>query len=405
MAKTRLSPWTQGQNDVLDEYDPIYTPSEGRAAPLRSAVNVDLDIRGAATLRDGTTESIVGTAYKSGFAMDSFCLLQDGGTLYKTTDMVNRTELVTGLNASNTIRYLSYGGEVLWTNGEVCRRVTSAGVASNWGLAVPATPSLGTTTGSLESGKYRVALTQVDSAGGESGAYKGSTVTVTGSQAITVSLTSSGSDAVAFNVYCGRTDQSELFFVKQVDIAESTTTITDVLVSDRILRTRHMIPPPAGDVLFSFGGYVLIGTGQFLYVSMGQTPDLFYPASDVLAFSEDVQAGGEVSDGFYVATSGGLYWITGSTPDEWGTETKVERGAFAKGSIALPGSAVPEMDTSKQVLLFAAPKTGLVGAGPGGFVKRLSWGKLNLDTSFTEVRFSYRNMGSRDTPQIIMLTS
>ena len=394
--KIKLTPWL-GQNNIWDEYDLRFTPTSERQVPVTAAVNVDWDVGGKAYLRPGSTLAKAGTAYKSAFPFGSHCLIQDGGTLYKADTSFNLTSLETGLSSSLAFEYVEYGGQVYMTNSEVCRRFTSAGNLLNWGMTVPPVATLGTTAGSLDQATYRVTCTLVDASGVESGAPKAAELTTSG--AITVDLSSMDSNATHVNIYAARGDLPELYWNQKVAVGALPATITDVQVSDRVLRNKYLRGPIPGSNVFSHFGYLMLCKDNFVFRSRGQAPHLFHPRSEILTFPSDVQGGGSVRDGFYIATSGGLFWISGSEPVKW-FATRKDDTAYAKGMFRFPGRYFPELNTDDTVVAFGY-KGGVAFGLPSGIVRYVTHDRLRLASTPSQISMLYRENNA--IHQLLML--
>ena len=66
----------------------------------------------------------------------------------------------------------------------------------------------------------------------------------------------------------------------------------------------------------------------------------------------------------WLATERGLWWVSGESPETWVPSRKLD-STFYPGSIRLPGSHFPRLQTGGQVALFASER-GLVAGLPSG---------------------------------------
>lgn len=410
MARITLSSWPLGADNVQDEYSSVFSPAEGQPARLVEAQNVDLDNDGRPSLRPGTTERLTGTNFLSGGSYAGLFLLQDQGTIHIVTEGTPFTTSspVTGLNASAAVYFYEFAGQVFYTNGLVNGRFLSDGSALPWGLGVAPSPTLGSTAGDLPAGLYRVAATLVndadkDRAGNtietEGGALKAASITVDGTKDITATLTPGDSNATHVNFYISEPNQEELFFTKQVAVGALPATITDYQYSKRPLRTQHMQGPIAGDGIFSFLGYIMIWSNNWIFRSKGHTPNLFHPREEVFGFPYNVQAAAGLQDGFYVATSKGLHWVTQTGERVWKKKQKDSK-QYTTGSLIRESDDFPFLKLSGEKVAIFGCEDGLAFGLPEGQVMYVTDERLDLASVPTKSSFLYRK--SSDLRQLLM---
>ncbi len=391
MPLKQLGLWPKGANNVRVEDDGVFQPSK-RGAHLVEAKNVDLDAAGVPSQRSGTTDRLAGTDYRALTSCAGLLLAQDGGTIYNVTvaDPFTKSALVTGLSATAEVLFHEYEGECYYTNGIVCGKITSAGVATHWGMTTPAAPTLGTTAGALPAGNYRVSVTLVDADGVESGAPEASVLAdtvVTGSQAITVDVTSPDSNATHVKIYASEANQKELFFVSKVAVGSLPATVSAVGVSTEPLLTQHMRGPIPADAMFSHKGYMFLVADNVIFRSRGQTPHLYYPAEEVMIFPHTVKGGVGLDGGFFVATAAKLYWIAGKEPAAW-KRTSMDTATYAIGGLSLPGERIPKLKTEDELALFVS-EDGLVAGFTDGSIAHLTDDQLALDSAPTFSTMAY----------------
>jgi len=404
MSKTEeLGPWKLGQDNVHDRYDGVFRTSRGQQARLAEAINVDMDDDGWPQKRDGTADVLTVTSPRALVSCAGLLLLQNGGGIYRVTpgaspgDAASAEALVTGLDTDAVVQFHEFGGKCYWTNGIESGLILPDGTATNWGLAVPPSPTLGAGAGTLPSAKYRVACTLADARGVESGAPQAAEITTSGG--ITVDLSSVDANAQYVDIYAARGNMPKLYWAKRVAVGSLPTTVDDVRVSDRTLRNEFLRGPIPGNCLFSYIGYMMIGRDNFVFRSRGQVPHLFHPKSEIMTFADDVRAGAGLRDGFYVATTGGLHWISGSEPAKWGKVIK-DHNNYARCVLKLPGEFVDFADTDDEVALFGGDK-GLVLAASGGRVSYITDNRLDVSDGKVSGSIVYREVGG--IAQIVML--
>ena len=125
---------------------------EKRLPALVAASDVDLDDDGWAASRPGVSEVLELTAALRGFSALGLLLVQDGGKIQQVDldeTPVGTTDIVSGLSSTDPVQFLEHEGQVFWTTTSYAGRITAAGVPHNWGMLVPPTPTLSTTSGAL----------------------------------------------------------------------------------------------------------------------------------------------------------------------------------------------------------------------------------------------------------------
>lgn len=395
-----LGPWPLGADNVRKETNAVFNRGRGPAR-LITAENVDIDDEGWVELRSGITERTTGTAFKNGVSCAGMILLQDGGSVIKVSpgDPFVQASLVTGLSASAKIHFAEFQGHCFYTNGEVVGKILSDGTATHWGMTVPPSPTLGTTAGDLPAGRYRVVVTLVDADGAESGAPKAAAVVVDGAEDITVDIASNDANATHANIYVSTKDGEDVLWNQKVAIGALPATVITTQTSTRPLRTENLRNPIPSEGIATFLGYMFMWIDGVVFISKGQTPNLFQPLSEFLAFPGDVSSIIGLSNGFYATTTKGLYWVGGEGPEEW-TATKLDAHVYNAGGTTMAGEHVQALETTSLVALMASDH-GLVIGLPDGQVRHITDDRLEFDTSTTLASFVYRETGS--LRQILML--
>ena len=408
MEYVSWGPWPLGQDNVHQPFDSVFRAREGKPARLRKALNVDMLDSGWPRSRGKILEILTGTAFNSVFPFAGYLLVQDGGTITAYDEDFNDTELVTGLTAVAG-SFHSFGAQCFYTNGTDVGRIVLGDDGlewKNWGQAVPGALTLTSPAGTsaLTAGSYLVAITGVDSSGIESGASPIGTVTLTTGDIISVDATVADPNTTHINAYVSLRDKPTLYKNKTVAIANWPTTITAPSVGRIPLRTQNMRGPIAGSLIFSFLSYLLIARGNYLFRSRTNVPHLFYPRSEVFGFPGTITGGVGLTDGFYVSTTNGLYWISSlqhvPTPENWQLHLK-DNTPYCKGMAKIPGSKIPALQENGMVALFGSSQEGLVAGKPGGIVEKLTDGRLALDPAASIASIVYRQ--TADLRQVLML--
>ena len=407
MTISALGPWPLGQDSVSANTAIAFqlaTEDRPTRPRLKTATNVDIDQDGWPRLRKGTLARLTGTNYLNAFSGAGLLLLQDQGAITKVTPggTYSSASLVAGLSSSLPVEFLEWNqGVVLWTNSATGGIITSAGAAKNWGLGVPGALTLGSTSGSLTAGKYRVVCTYVDAQGVEGGAQYATEITIAASKSITVDFSVGDSNATHVNIYVSPgPDQNEMYWNQKVVVGALPATITNARISRRSLRTQHLRGPIWGSGLAKFHGYVLGWTSNVVFRSEPLNPHLWNPFN-VWQFEADVQGVCGLESGVYVATANGLHWVIQNGTNAWQVQ-RLDTYAYAAGGTVVDGSLIVAAQTNEKVALFAS-QDGLVIGKPGGSVVYPTQSRLTIDAASSSVKFLYREYD--DIRQILMFVT
>lgn len=387
-----LSPWS-GIDTVHHETHLVFQPREGARAALTAAQNVDFDDEGLPTVRTGTTELVALTDGKEVFATPwtDIALYHYAGTVSSidlSTDTV--TSLITGLAQGLDGYFCEQAGKVFHSNGAFHSIITSATVASNWGMTIPPVATLGSTAGSLDAGRYRVACCFVDGAGTISGAPKAAAITVDGTEDIVVTLGSVDTNAVSVRIYASFTNAPDLYFVQQVLVAALPTVISDVSVSNEILDRQFLVGPQELPSIAGIGkwrGFLLLWNGTRIIHSDGNRHHLFDLRTAIWKLPYTIKAVAGTGDICWIATEKGLFNYIGSPP-LGKISDPIDNRTYAAGSFTIAGSKLPFLDYSDGPVALFASSDGLVAGLPDGRVlyphnQRLRWQTKNKKASFT----------------------
>jgi hypothetical protein len=341
---------------------------EKRLAALVAASDVDLDDDGWVASRESIALVAALTDPLRTVSLGGLLLTQDGGKIQRVNpSMGTLIDLVTGLDDIDPVRFHWHDNQIWWCNREYCGRITADATTLNWGMGVPPSPTLGTTTGTIPAGIYQIAATYVDNNGIESGAGKATTITLVSAQAITVTLTVDDPEAQYVRLYMTDLDapaQGALFWVKTVAVSALPTTITSYQVSRTPLKTQHLRGPVPGRGIFSYRNSLCTFKDEWVFVQSGISAHLYATNSDVLRLPFEIKAAQGLETGIWLATDSGMFWMTGdSVPTLRHYQKDGEQ--YAVGSVLWPGYRIPKLQTSEQIALFCN-KDGLVAGLPSG---------------------------------------
>lgn len=376
-AFVRLGPWPLGVDNVHPADHAVFQAGMDVPARLVAATNLDLDDSGRARRRPGVAvvEALDGVSPVGALEVSGRVFVQGSdGVLLEVSGGVAAARL-SGLVARATL--CAHAGLIYGSDGTTHFELDGT-TARTWGLPVPAI-TLASTAGTLPAGTYLVQASYSDARGNEGGVSDLASITLTTAGAINVALSVSASTtgATHLNVYAGEVSQPETTFVAKVALAALPYKIAAAVTAADPPKTAAMAGPPAGLVgLVSHRAYLMAWRDNVLFRSEPQEPHLFDPEA-FFPLERTVRAAESVAGGLWVATSGGICWIAGESPENWVPVWK-SRDASAAGSMLIRGSLIPKLQTSDLVALFAT-EAGLVAGLPGGSLAHLTEGRYRFD--------------------------
>lgn len=351
-----LGPWSGIDNVHAADARTFQPPGEleKRLPALVAATDVDLDDDGWAASRQGTTSVFEPNAALRGFSALGMFLIHDEGSILQVNldaDPVDTTEIVSGLDDDDPVQFLEFDGQVFWATTSYAGRITSAGIPHNWGMQVPPTPTLGSTTGTLAEGRYQVTVTYTDASGIESGAPVAAAIQMDGTKAITVTLTPNDDNATHVRVYVTGPDSDTLYWNKTVAVGDLPATITSYGVSKFLLETQHMRGPIPGSGLFAMNRSIWTHRGRWAFPSHDLSPHLFDPTHEAVYVSSPIRAAAGLPGGVWLATERGLFFLRGDRLQNM-TVTRKDQEYYARGSLVLAGNKIPAAQSGDEVAVF-----------------------------------------------------
>lgn len=362
-----LGPWKLGKNNVENPSHKVFqVPGQGEPlAQLVEAMDVDIDDEGWVQTRPGTSSLATLTAGKRAYSSLGLLLVHDSDKIVSINPSTGAaTTRVSGISTTHPVQFHTFGGQIYWTNRVQSGRILAAGTALNWGMAAPPSPTLTTTAGDLPAGRYLVAATYTDASGVESGAGKVTAITVDGTKDISATLVVNDTNATNIRFYISGPDGTEVFWTKTVAVAAVPTTLTNEKLSRFPLKTQHMTGPVPGSGVFSYKGIIGTHYGNWVFLSSGLSPHLFSVQTDSMQFPYLTRAVAGVAGGIWVATEGGLFWVQGGTVQTM-AKTQKDNDYYARGTIVLPGTHFPMLETSDEVAFFVKENSIVAGTSDG----------------------------------------
>lgn len=323
-APVQIGPWPGGMNNRQADHA---LP----AGTVRNAVNTDVDSAGWLRRRAGYTRVLAGVNTRGGYSCPLGTYFVQGSKLFRLNDDDSSTELCDGILGGDAT-YEYFNGTVYFSDGRVTKRITAAG-AGEWGLDVPATPSLYAVPGALPAGSYVAAITTVDADGRESGASEAVPISINVASGIRVTGLPSGKTA---RIYLSAPDGTTLFMVAVTGADHYDVTLPGY-ASGKPLDTQFLMKPPPGRIIRHFNGrlYIADALGT-VWFTEPYAPDLVHRARGFFQFPAPVtvmEPAGE-NGMWFVAEITEFY--VGGGPEEFKPQVRLGYGAVYGTSQVLP---------------------------------------------------------------------
>lgn len=314
----RIKDWAKGANNMA-------RPGRLPDGFVREAVNFDARPTGELVLRPGYAPVYAGTDVRFAHALGQDLIVVDGTSL-KVVDMQTATatkvRTVAGAgpvvgDAIGDVLYMATANETLCVENQYVRR---------WGVPAPSV-AISLTTGSLAAGVYKVAATNEDAMGNESGAAV-KTIRIADGQGMRVTTSSPTS-----RVYVSAVDSAELYF--QANAYGGAVLVSSVYDDSERLTTEWLVPPPLGDSITAFRSVLLIARDNYVMFTVPFSPHLHDPLRGFFSFPATVTNVVRTTDGVYI-TADKTYFlreIETATPE---LTTVAEHGAVAGTGVTLP---------------------------------------------------------------------
>lgn len=345
---------------------------------LSVCVNCDIDDALGISRRKGHSAVLTANVDRDLWASGSVCLGVGSNALKQVLPDYSTITLRSGLTASRPLSYAAVGDRVYYSNGVEAGCVRDAANHS-WGLDIPAVPVATTTGGTLPAGEYQYAVTYLREDGQESGTGRAGTITLaaTGGIALSAISVSADIDVAHKVVYMSSTGGETLYRVGVILNSETVFAIRELRMNASPLLTQFLQPPPPGDHIAYWNGYMLVGDKNRLYPSGPYSPELFDLRKSV-PFLDAITMIAPVKDGVWLGLDGQIIWLTGSTPETWDYRAAANYGVIPGTAFFADTGVIGDGQSTGEMAAFFASKRGLCVGLPGG---RL--------TNLTEARFSY----------------
>lgn len=382
----RLGPFPAGVNNLSRE-----TSVPGRA--LREAVNVDLSDDGKVRRRDGYTlvETLESPSALFGAGRRGFVAAQ--GTLYAfEVEGGAASALIpiqSGLRLDARLAVAMIEPHLFVSDGDQTLRIAPDNTVTPWTPPTPPAPATMVVggSGSMPSGRYRIALTYRDADGVEGPASQEVIVaTLADADQLRVLLFNVPAGYAA-NVYMTKPNGSELLLAARVPAGATSVDFAAEPTLGRPCPTVNMQALPAGEFALYYRGRLWVAFDEYLVASAPFQYTVAELDHATMPFSEQitgVAAAGDSGGGFFVGQESKVYYVSGNSPNEM---TPVEKYPFGMvpGTLAMaPGAQLPlEAPPTEPVPIWLATN-GVVCVGlPDGSVLPLSEKSFAADVGAT----------------------
>ena len=367
---------------------------------LAIGTDIDIDNSGAISRRPGFTQLLAG-AYHSLWSDNATCLVVNAGVLNSASASFALTPLKV-LNSALAHLWYSKINDRIYFSSEYDNGIFENGVARSWGIAVPPTPGVSVTVGSLVAGTYQFALTYMRVDGQESGAALAGTGTV-GLSGAGVAAGSDGgygfnfalpvstdSGVVTKNLYLSTPNGEVLYWAASVPNAQMTTSYTgDTLELNTPLLTQFLGPAPQGQLIGYYRGCMLVARGNVLYYSEPFAYELFDLRKNIqmdgritmIAMMEDKERQGEtegMASGLFIGTDRSCGVLIGKEAGGFQYVPKVDYGAVEGAVAYVDGSLYGDDSLGARLLPMWLTTQGICVGMPDMVITNLTRTKYSI---------------------------
>lgn len=344
---------------------------------LEVALNTDINDSNVIQRRKGFGAAVAAGSYHSLWSGAGVCLVVTSTTLKRVAADYTLTTIRSGITAGLPMSYYAVGARTYYSNG-VESGVVENGVSRSWGLEVPTLPVVSAISGLLRAGRYQVAVTYLRSDGQESGASRARVFELLEPGGLRVSNipVSTDLDVSSKAIYISHWNGETLYRKAVVDNSVTSVDIVEDGVSTLPLLTQQLEPPPAGQIVSSYNGRVLVACGAVIYPSEPYAYELFDHRA-TLTLESDITLVAPVTGGIFVGTDNGTIYLQGDDLSRVNFVPKADYGVIP-GTLAMVQSDTLGTGTTNGTAHIWASKQGLcIGADNGEY------------RNLTQERFSY----------------
>ncbi|NIR25630.1 MAG: hypothetical protein GWO10_09785 [candidate division Zixibacteria bacterium] len=330
----------------------------------------------------GPEKVISGTRLRDGFSCSVGSYFRDAGRIkrfYLDQNGNEATEELCSGITGNRIAWAEFNGEVFFSDGIVNRKIVN-NVVVPWGVQVPQAAPLLSGSSVLGAGQVMACYSYLLDDGSESGT---SPVAISSYGRVVSNIKRSDDPRVAaVKVYLTGPDNSTFYHAATILNGTPSVEVTVDYRNGEEAVTRGKVPPPPGSLITSHSGSMFIASGNVVYftdpysldlVSIGETIS-DNPVVNIWQFVGEITLMESVTDGMYVGSSDGTYWLSGTDPYNM-QPVPVEE-------------SVPEIGAVRRLQedsVIWKSDAGFIRGGTGGKVERMNFDNVSMDNSIEGV--------------------
>lgn len=321
------------------------------------------------------------------------CFAVADGNLVEVNDDYTTTQLVASVGYYPA-SFCHADGNYYYTSDNANGKISGAS-ATSFGLdKVLTSPTLAEISGSLESGRYQIAITHMDANGFESGCGYRALITLSANSkgiSITNIPVSTNPRVTHTAIYVSDRNGEKVYRRTVLLNGVTTKSYTTLPVSNTLLRSDRLDKAPKGTIIKYFYGRVYIVNGQLIYYSEGKDYEHF-DLRNYLYYAANVTAILPCEDGMWVAADG-LYWINGKDPKQFNQIKKSDYRIYHNSDNFVPAHRFSNKSYYGYGY-YATCKEGILQLGNNGYFQLVSSTVYNIPAGVTAANsaiFEYLN--------------
>ena len=370
----KAGPWPLGVDNTSQEGE-LARDEFGQIIALREAVNVVLSSGGRPRRRKGFAAVNADTAH----SLWSAPLLQHGffvknGQLTALLASGETAPVAPAVFVVNPLSFALINDRVYFSNDAVCGMVDLGLQAWSWAPEHPAgQPTLAIGAGSLDKGRYQVAVTFVDWLGRESGSTLAAEIELPNGGGIVVTDIPTPSEG-GTNVYVTGANDQVLRLYDSAAVWPSGLTVS-APATGRALMTQFLEPLPPGNIVRGGHGRQWVARGNELFWSEPLRYGMFNRAKNRMRFAAPIDLVEPIGDGtggagVFVAAGNHTYWYGDADPAKWTQVTSAHAGAIPGSSVTVKGTVLG-LASPAPVLVWLSRSGKFVVGTPGGGIAEI----------------------------------
>jgi len=307
---------------------------------FKEQVNLDSDPYTNLTKRQGYTLVEAGNFHSLWSDKIGIYAVKDGDLVVVDKCNYSTTVLLSGVG-THPISFERVDDTVYFSSEAVNGKIVDGQIYS-WGYPVPSVPSLVELPGSMPKGAYQVALTFLSAQGKESGTSLVAYIEVVANNSIHLPVmpTTSNTEIASIGIYATHPDGQELNLIDIVPIGTTSYTLTDTIRDSQVVYKPNLYPAPLGHLVAWNKGFIFVAQDNILWFSEPMMYDLFDPKEGYLYFDSRITAICPVERGVWISDEHNLYYLQGTSPQDFKKVLKEEVSIVPGTDILIPGDLI-----------------------------------------------------------------